>query len=352
VPASARGPASRFAPQRKIKAVKYDAWLRDGLDNAAQDARVSEQLQFDGAWNGESNADAFLPMVLAAEHSRNLEIGSAIALAFARNPMTVAYQAIDLQRYSRGRFVLGLGTQVRAHIERRFSMPWSRPAARMRDFVSALHAIWDSWERTEPLQYEGQFYRHTLMTPNFVPPTHPYQRPKVFLAAVGTEMLRVAAEVADGLFVHPFCTERYLTEVVLPCVETYRPPNRPALEIALSPLVVLDESEIPAARRRIAFYCSTLAYLPVLEKHGWEDLQLELNTLVRRNQWDAMANLVGDELVDALCCAGDEKTVASELLRRYGGRVHRMRFYHPGGVADPAKSAGLLAALRDLGGSS
>lgn len=328
--------------------MKYDAWIRDGLENATLDARTSQQLGYDGAWNGEGKSDAFLPMVLAAEHSESLEIGSAIALAFARNPMTVAYQAIDLQRYSRGRFIVGLGSQIRPHIERRFSMPWSKPAARMKDFVLALHAIWEAWESGEQLRYEGQFYRHTLMTPNFVPDANPFGRPKVYLAAVGPQMLRVAAEVADGLFVHPFCTELYLRSVVLPGIERHRPRELPPLEIALSPLVALSDPDVVAARREIAFYASTPAYRPVLDIHGWGDLQSELNAMSKRSEWDRMAALVDDDVLRAMCCIGDERAVAAELTQRYGGLAHRMRFDLPGDTVGPSRFAALLIALRDL----
>jgi probable F420-dependent oxidoreductase len=172
-----------------------------------------DRAGFDGVWSSESAHDPFLPLMAAAQAVSRAEPGTSIAVAFARTPMTVAYTAHDLQGYSRGRFLLGLGSQVKPHIERRFGMPWSHPAARMREFIAALHAIWDSWEGGTPLSFRGDFYQHTLMTPFFSPPAHGYPRPKVILAAVGETMSRVAGDVADGIFLYGFTTERYIREV-------------------------------------------------------------------------------------------------------------------------------------------
>ncbi|TQC44881.1 TIGR03617 family F420-dependent LLM class oxidoreductase [Rhodococcus sp. WS4] len=326
--------------------MKVDAWIREGLDRAAEDARLSEELGFDGAWNSEAKSDAFLGLVLAAEHTQRIQLGSSIAVAFSRSPMTVAYQAMDLLRYSQGRFVLGLGPQIRPHIEDRFSMTWSKPAARMKEFVAALRSIWHSWATGEQLDHRGEFYRHTLMTSNFVPPAVPDSAPKIYLAAVGPQMLRVAAEVADGLFVHPFLTERYLRDVLLPTVTAYRPETDAPLELALSPFVALDENDFEAVRTKISFYGSTPAYRPVLEAHGWGDLQTDLNTLSKQNRWGEMPALITDDIVHTMCSAGDEKQVAADLKRRYDGVVHRIRFNRPGDQAGPARFAGLLEALR------
>jgi probable F420-dependent oxidoreductase len=331
--------------------VKIDARLRDGLEHAAADVRASEEMGFDGAWNNENRADPFLPLAVAAEHSERIEIGSSVAIAFARTPMTVAYPAVDLQRFSGGRLVLGLGSQIRPHVERRFSMPWSRPAARMREFVVALRAIWHAWETGEPLAHRGEFYQHTLMTPAFTPPPNPYGPPKVYLAGVGPHMLRTCAEVADGLFVHPFCTPRYLREVIVPSVAV-RPPGAEPVEIALSPFVALDESDVEAVRRQIAFYGSTPAYRPVLELHGWGELQPELNTLSKQGRWDDMTTLVSDEMLHEMCAVGDPREVAGQLHRRYGDLAHRMRFNRPGDVPPPAYFAELAAALRAAGSTA
>ncbi|MPY94655.1 MAG: TIGR03617 family F420-dependent LLM class oxidoreductase, partial [Acidimicrobiia bacterium] len=282
--------------------MQLDARLRNGMAHAAEDARAAEEVGFDGAWTTENQADPFLPLALAAEHTERLLLGPSVAIAFARTPMTVAYLASDLQRYSGGRFALGLGSQVRPHVEKRFSMPWSRPAARMRDFVLALRAIWGAWEQGEPLAHRGEFYTHTLMTPAFTPPENPYGPPPVLVAAVGPRMTEVAGEVADGLLAHPFLTERYLHDVTVPALEAglARRGDGTTLddfEIGLSAFVALDEADVEAVRRQISFYGSTPAYRPVLDAHGWGDLQTELNALSKQGRWDEMVGLVEDEVL-------------------------------------------------------
>jgi len=201
--------------------VKIDAPLGTGyaLDTVKDFAVAAERDGYDGVWTIEAQHDPFLPLVLAAEHTERLELGTGIAVAFARTPMSLAYVADDLQRMSGGRFILGLGSQIKPHIERRFAMPWSKPAARMREFITAIRAIWRSWETGEPLRFTGEFYSHTLMTPFFSPGPNPHGNPPVFLAAVGEVMTRVAGEVADGLLVHGFTTPRYLAEFTIPKLE-------------------------------------------------------------------------------------------------------------------------------------
>ncbi len=199
--------------------MKVDGKLGAGAAAAVIDeARRHEKAGYDGLWSSESAHDPFLPLVLAAEHTERIELGTAIAVAFARSPMQLAYTAHDLQAYSGGRFLLGLGSQIKPHIERRFSMPWSHPAPRMREFIMAMRAIWSAWNDGTKLSFRGDFYQHTLMTPFFSPPPAPGGAPKVFLAAVGEAMTAVAGEVADGLLVHAFSTERYLREVTLPAL--------------------------------------------------------------------------------------------------------------------------------------
>jgi len=326
-----------------------DARLRNGMTHAARDAAEAEEAGFDGAWTAENESDAFLPLGLAAAATSRLTLGPSVAIAFSRTPMTVAYLAADLQRFSNGRFVLGLGSQVRPHIEKRFGMPWSKPAARMRSFVQALHAIWDSWETGEPLRYESEFYRHTLMTPHFTPPRSEHGRPRVYLAAVGPLMTRVAGEVADGLLAHPFLTERYLREVIVPELRTGAERAGRTLdgfEIGLSAFVALDDADVEAVRRQISFYGSTPAYRPVLDLHGWGDLQTDLNTLSKQGRWDDMVGLVDDEVLQAMCCIGTPAEVATDLVRRWGGLAQRIRFNRPGDVPPPARFAPLVDAMR------
>jgi probable F420-dependent oxidoreductase len=326
--------------------MKIDARLRHDLATVAADIREVEESGYDGAWNTETIADPFLALTLAAEHSSRVEIGPSVAIAFARTPMTVAYPAWDLQRFSGGRLVLGLGSQVCPHISKRFSMPWSQPAARMHEFVTALRAIWHTWETGEQLEHRGEFYEHSLMTPAFSPPPNPYGPPQVFLAAVGPHMLRTTAEVADGLFVHSFCTDRYIREVILPIATAHRPAGTAPLQLAHSPFVALDEQDREAVRKQISFYGSTPAYRPVLDLHGWGGLQDELNALSKQGRWDEMVPLVSDEILDAMCASGSEREVAATLRKRFDGLVDRVRFNRPGEIPPPQRYAALVAALR------
>jgi probable F420-dependent oxidoreductase len=329
--------------------VLLDARLRNGPHHAAADARLAEEVGFDGAWNTENQSDPFIPLALAAEHTERIVLGPSVAIAFARTPMTVAYAANDLQHYSRGRFVLGLGSQIRPHIEKRFSMPWSHPAVRMRDFVTALRAIWASWSGGEPLQHRSDFYTHTLMTPAFTPPAHPYGPPRVFVAGVGPHMVRACGAVADGLLAHPFLTERYLREVVVPALEEGRAESDRTLEgfeIGLSAFVALDDADVEAVRRQISFYGSTPAYRPVLDLHGWGELQTELNVLSKQGRWDEMVPLVDDEVLHAMCVVGSPTEIAAELHRRYDGAAQRLRFNRPGEIPAPDRFAALVEAMR------
>ncbi len=198
--------------------LKLDGGIPNRLARVAEAAVALEQDGYDGGWTAETSHDPFLPLLLAAEHTSRLELGTNIAVAFARNPMIVANIGWDLQAYSQGRFILGLGTQIQPHIEKRFSMPWSHPAARMREFVSALHAIWSAWKDGTKLRFEGDFYTHKIMTPMFTPEPQPYSAPKVFLAAVGEAMTQMCGEVADGHLGHPMVSKRYLDEVTLPAL--------------------------------------------------------------------------------------------------------------------------------------
>jgi probable F420-dependent oxidoreductase len=318
--------------------VNLDVSSLTAIDSSAAEL---DQAGYDGLWASESAHDPFLPIGVAALGSRRAQLGTSIAVAFARTPMTVAYTAHDLQAYSGGRFLLGLGSQVKPHIERRFSMPWSHPVARMREFVSALHAIWDSWETGSPLSFRGEFYRHTLMTPFFTPPQHEFGRPKVILAAVGGAMTRVCGEVADGVLLHGFTTERYIREVTIPAVEAGLAESgrgRAQFQVAHLPLVATGQTEEQAktaqqaVRQQVAFYGSTPSYKGVLELHGWGELAGELNLLSRsrrEDKWDAMTGLVDDEVLNAFAVVAEPGQVAAELTRRFGDLVDRVKFYAP-----------------------
>ncbi|XVV04193.1 TIGR03617 family F420-dependent LLM class oxidoreductase [Actinosynnema sp. CA-248983] len=276
-----------------------------------------------GFWLAETSHDPFVG--LARLGGLDAELGTAIAVAFARNPMSTAVQANDLQLLSGGRFNLGLGSQVEPHITKRFGMPWSRPAARMREFVQALRAIWTCWETGERLRFRGEFYTHTLMTPFFDPGPNPHGPPKVWLAGVGELMTEVAGEVADGFLCHNFTTERYFREVTVPALERGRAGSSlPALEISAPALVAHDEAGVIEVKRQIAFYGSTPAYRKVLDLHGWGDLHEELHRMSRRGLWDDMTASIPDDVMHAFAVVGTPDEVEAELDRRYGDHATRV----------------------------
>jgi probable F420-dependent oxidoreductase len=295
--------------------------------------RRLERLGFDGVVTAEIRNDPFVAVGLGAAVTERVELRTGIAVAFARNPMTMAYSAHDLNLYSRGRFALGLGSQIQAHITKRFGMPWHGPARQMAEFIRALHAIWDCWYEGKPLNFRGQYYRHTLMTPDFTPHDTRFGRPRVVMAAVGPRMIDTAAREADGILVHSFCTPRYLETEILPRItttlaETGR--DRAEFEVSFPPFVATGatEAEFEAAKRRvkyrIAFYGSTPAYRPVLACHGWEDLQPRLNQLTKNNAWDRMAELIDDEMLETFAVVGEPRQVAAGIRQRYGGLVDRL----------------------------
>ncbi|MGO9507666.1 MAG: TIGR03617 family F420-dependent LLM class oxidoreductase [Mycobacterium sp.] len=314
----------------------------------------ADRMGYAGVWSTEVARDPFLPLLLAAEHTPRLTVGTAIAVAFARNPMSMATVANDLQSLSSGKFMLGLGSQIKAHIERRFSMPWSRPADRMREFVAAMHVIWDSWHNDQPLDFRGDFYEHTLMPPAFRPCPNVFGAPPVLIAAVGPQMTTVAAEVADGLIVHGFTTERFLREVTVPQVNSVLERERRSdtdFMLAYSGFVVtgLDERALAeaaaAVRRVIAFYGSTPAYRGVLDLHGWGDLHTELHRLSKINAWDTMTGLIDDTMLNTFAVVGEPKKVGAEVRRRFGDIVDRFSFYAPYQL-HPQACESMISAIR------
>jgi len=333
--------------------MKIDGGIAMQLDKAAGVAQTLERRGYDGGWTGEISHDVFLPLLLAAEHTETLEIGTCIAVAFARNPMTIANVAWDLNAYSQGRFVLGLGSQIRAHIEKRFGMPWGKPVARMREFIAALDAIWSCWNDGTELRFEGEYYRHTLMTPMFVPEAQPYGTPRVFLAAVGEAMTELCGEVADGMHTHAFTTPRYIAEVSLPALQRgieKAGRTRADVEICCPAFVVTGttEEEMAAAatamRRQISFYGSTPAYKGVLDVHGWGDLQPELRTLSMRGEWEAMGGLITDDILETFAVVEPLDRVAAAVRARYEGVVDRIMMGLPNATDEQA--AQVLTELR------
>jgi probable F420-dependent oxidoreductase len=333
--------------------MKIDGGIGFDPDGIAAQAVKAEESGYDGVWSAETNHDPFLPIAVGAAATEKLEFGTGIAVAFARNPMTLAVLANDLQLLTKGRFMLGMGSQIKPHITKRFSMPWSHPAPRMRELILAIRAIWKTWETGEPLAFRGEFYTHTLMTPFFDPGPNPYGNPKILLAAVGELMTEVAGEVGDGFLVHGFSTERYLREVSLPALErgaVKAGKTRLDLTVSYPGFVVTgpDEESMAAAakgvREQIAFYGSTPAYRPVLELHGWGDLQPQLNTLSKRGEWVQMGDLITDDILNAFAVVAPLDQVATEVRNRFEGLIDRFSFYAPYKV-DPDMWKGVLAGF-------
>ncbi len=334
--------------------MKVDGGIGFDLRAAGTTAREAEEAGYDGIWTAETSHDPFFPLLLAAEHTEHLDVGTSIAVAFARNPMTLANTAYDLQAFSGGRFILGLGSQIKPHITKRFSMPWSHPAARMRELVLAIRAIWDCWSTGAPLEFRGEFYTHTLMTPFFNPGPNPHGDPRVFLAGVGERMTEVAGEVADGFICHGFTTEAYLRDVTIPALERGMQRSgraRSDFQITGPSFVVTGTTDeelaanAQATRQQIAFYGSTPAYRGVLEHHGWGDLQDELNLLSKQGRWVEMADLIDDQILTTFAVVGEPEQIAPELHARYGDCVDRISFYAPY-RADPERWRGVLESLK------
>jgi probable F420-dependent oxidoreductase len=324
------------------------------VSQASEAAVAAERLGYDGWFTPETQTDPFVAAATAAGATDGIEIGTAIVVAFARNPMTVALQANDLQLLSGGRFLLGLGSQIRPHITRRYSMPWSHPAPRMLEFIQAIRAIWKTWKTGEALEFKGDFYTHTLMTPFFNPGPNPHGNPMILLAAVGPLMTEAAGEVADGILCHAFSTERYLRERTLPALRRGRAKaglELAGFEISLPAMIVARDTEeeiaagVQAVKQQIAFYGSTPAYRPVLELHGWEELHEELNTMTKRGQWDQIADMIDEDILHTFAIIGTPETCVAEIERRYGDIGTRIAITVPD-EAEPQRWAPVFDALR------
>jgi probable F420-dependent oxidoreductase len=311
-----------------------------GLADIRAAASAAETSGFDALWSSEAQHDPFLPLLIAAEVTSTLQVGTSIAVAFARSPMTLAQTAYDLQSLTGGRFMLGLGSQVKPHITRRFSMPWSPPAARMREYAQALKAIWTAWQDQTPLKFVGEHYQHTLMTPFFSPEPHSYGAPPIYIAAVGPDMTRVAGEVADGVILHGFTTRRYIEEISVPAIvegQTSADRADDSCAVSLMGFVVSGDTDAEmalsadAVRQQIAFYGSTPAYRPVLELHGWGDLADSLSELARRggDAWATMGQLVTDEVLEEFAVISPRDNLAQAIKQRFDGLLDRFSFYVP-----------------------
>jgi probable F420-dependent oxidoreductase len=322
--------------------MKVDARLDvDGVEAMAQTARRLETQGYSGIWTSETSHDPFLPLMVAAQHTERVQLGCAVAVAFARNPMTVANVAHDLQAYSHGRFTLGLGTQVKSHIERRFSMPWSNPMDRLEEFINAVRTILTAWESGQDLNFQGSYYTHTLMTPMFRPEPHGHGIPPILMAGVGASMLEAAGRSADGVLVHAFSTPAYLRDVALPAIErgmASQTRTRGGFEVSCRGFLATgrDEEELEGAkqavRARIAFYASTPAYRPVLEQHGWGAIGRQLTALSRSgddHRWSQMARLIDDDMLATFAVVAEPQYAGVEISRRYSAVADRFWPYTP-----------------------
>ena len=308
------------------------------LPNISRIARAAEELGFAGLWTNETKHDAFLPLVLAAEHSERIDLGTAVAIAFPRSPMVTAQVAWDLASLSHGRFLLGLGTQVKAHIERRFGMTWDAPVARLRDYIAALRAIWTSFQTGAPLRFEGRYYRHTLMTPFFNPGPIPHPEIPILIAGVNIGLAQLAGEVAQGFHVHPFHSLRYVDEILKPAIAAGagRANREPSSVELVTSVFVITGSDVAererlraTVREQIAFYASTPTYRSVLECHGWAEIGEELSRLAKRQQWAAMPALVDDAMLQTFAVEAEPDELGQALRQRYQGVVDRLSLYLP-----------------------
>lgn len=326
--------------------------------SAGPAAERAGRVGFDGFFTAETSHDPFLPLVVAAGAAPELELGTAIAVAFPRSPMVTAMTAWDLAEASGGKFILGLGTQVKAHITRRFSTEWGTPGPRLRDYVLALRAIWDAWSGQEPLRYQGEFYEFSLMTPFFDPGPLPYPHPPVAIAGVGPYLSRLAGEICEGFHVHPFHTVAYLDQVVLPnLAEGAAAAGRSLEDIQrISTVFVVtgaDASEMDQSmelvKQQISFYASTPSYAPVLEASGW-DFGPELTAMSKRGRWEEMAGVITDEVVEEVGVVAPLDQLGSAIRRRYGDRLQRIGLYNLGGAAGLDDDA-LAQVISDIKGT-
>jgi len=296
-------------------------------------AGEAERLGFDTLWSSETMHDPFLPFALAAEHTRELRFGTAVAVSFARSPTTMAYTAWDLAQTSRGRFCLGLGTQVKAHIERRFGMPWPEsPVAKLRDQVAVMRAIWDAWQNGERLNFRSDYYRLTLMSPFFNPGPIDHPDIPIYIAGVNKGMARLTGEVADGLLVHPFHTPQYLREVILPAIEKGARKagrDKKSVSIAVTAFVICDPEQREFVRQQVAFYASTPSYRPVMALHGWESAAERLSAAAARGKWAEMPEMITDEMLEVFATTADVDELPAALKQRYTGIADRLSLYTP-----------------------
>ncbi len=296
-------------------------------------AKAAESMGFAALWTTETMHDPFLPAALIAEHTHSLGFGTAVAIAFARSPANLAYTAWDLAEASGGRFILGLGTQVKAHIERRYGIPWPESVVgKLRDQIGAVRAFWHTWQTNEPLNYRSEHYKLNLMSPFFNPGPIKYPDIPIYIAGVNTGLARLAGELAQGFHAHPFHTPRYLKEVILPAIEqgaARAGRSRADIKVSTSAFVVTTPEEEAFVRAQIAFYASTPSYRPVMQLHGWNEIASQLSALAARGQWADMAGLISDEILRECAVIAPPSGLPAALTERYQGVVDRLGLYLP-----------------------
>ena len=327
------------------------------LKGVAEEARWAESIGYDGLCTEETGHDPLFPLLLAATTTSKVTLEPRVAIAFPRSPMVLAYAAMDLQQFSGGRFRLGLGTQVKGHIQRRFSTDWSAPGPRIREYVQSLHAIWQAWQTGERLAYHGDHYNFSLMTPFFSPGPSDQPSPPVFISAVNTYNCRVAGEVCDGVSLHPLCSPEYLNQRMLPNIaDGAARAGRTTEQINLSgssfvitgPTQAVIDAKKQAVKRQIAFYSSTRTYSPVLEVHGFEEVAVRLHEMSLKGQWEEMTGLITDEIFDAFVIAVGYDEVAPAIKERFGGLLDEVVFgFDTPGPGDENQLKKIIRELQD-----
>lgn len=339
--------------------MKFDSLLLVlDMNDIKKTVQAAEALGFDGFFMAETNSDPFLSLTLGAEHTHRIELGTAIAVAFPRSPAILAMLAWNLAAFSNGRFLLGLGTQVRAHNERRLGVKWEKPVRKMRETIEAIHAIWDCWQNGTPLNYEGEFFKLNLMTPFFTPQPLEGKRPPIYIAAVNELMLKLVGKRCDGVFIHSLHTRKYLTEYARPNIESgLRQSGRKWEDVQLASVLfaVPTDGAKPAAfyeqfvKQQISFYMSTPAYRVVVELHGWEGTAHRLSKMARRGQWDEMPALVGDDMLSEIAISGTWSQLAHRAVEKYDGLLDRIGYYIPFDPAEKEEWEQTLNTFREIG---
>lgn len=314
--------------------MRFDAQIApSSLTEIPAMAAGAERIGFDALWSSETQHDPFLPLALVSEHSQQLQFGTAVAIGFARSPATLAYTAWDLAEASGGRFILGLGTQVKAHVERRFGMPWPEsPVGKLRELITAVRAIWQAWQGGDRLNHRGEHYKLTLMTPFFTPAPIEHPEIPIYIAGVNTGLAKLAGEVADGFHSHPYHSARYLREVIRPALERGAAEsgrNPQTISLSTTVLAASEPAEVEFVRSQIAFYASTPSYRSVMELHGWGETAARLQGLARRGSWGEMGDEISEEMLQAFAVIADPADLGAAVKQRYAGLVDRLALYIP-----------------------